>query len=212
MMNKKHRFARKAWILCAAPILLLVIPVNAQLVTTNDDYCDQSQLRFTQSVLCDDPDFPQCTLIHAIQEHNVKLLGCILDRGFSPIVESGRFEGPQIPIFLASWEGDLDSMKLLLRHSGNSEITDKQFGMTALMWIIRFPPRNRETAFAALELLINSGANVNVRDLQGMTPLAMCSEDNDSECVRLLLSAGATPADEKVKPDNYRYLRSQRNP
>jgi len=84
---------------------------------------------------------------------------------------------------LASCFGNLALAKQLLNES-NLDATDS-LGLTYLFWATRNGNQS------VVQLLLDRGAQPNVKDHRGFTPLAMSSFSGNSEMVRLLIDKGA---------------------
>ena len=107
------------------------------------------------------------------------------------------------PLLQAAWNGQRNSevVRLLIQHGADVNAVCAQSldtakngpmaigSLTPLLGAV--PHGNYKT----IELLINAGANVNVKDVRGMTPLAFAftSDRPDPRIVRLLLAKGADP-------------------
>ena len=87
------------------------------------------------------------------------------------------------PLMYAAAYGSIDAMQLLL--GAGADVNAKNtFDVTALMWCAN--------DFAKVRLLVEKGANVNVRSKQGRTPLLIAAaHDGNSQTVKLLIDKGA---------------------
>jgi uncharacterized protein len=91
-------------------------------------------------------------------------------------------------LFLAILRGDTASAALHIREGANIDWRDANWGNAAIHVAAEQGPE------AAIKILVNAGANLELRDGTDMTPLmrACSSEADGSEsCMRLLISAGA---------------------
>jgi hypothetical protein len=87
-------------------------------------------------------------------------------------------------------EGDVDAVRLFLR-AGMSPNTTTEHAGSALMMAIGVCPRPPVPAHNAIVLvLIEAGANVNVRDGNNTTPLIWAANRCDPEVIRALIRAG----------------------
>lgn len=142
-------------------------------------------------------------LLEAIQTRNVDRVAVLLAAGADPN-ESGksRYSGRDVPpLHAAIWEldgsskddpdgteppGPIDSVVLLLR-----------YGARVTGWDI---DKDRDPLFdavldnqiEAVRLVIAHGANPNVQDDEGTSPLRFCAQQGYLEIARLLLLCGAT--------------------
>ena len=66
------------------------------------------------------------------------------------------------------------------------DVGDEQYGRTALSWA------SYGGKTECVKLLIDAGADLNVRDKEGITALYLASYYGNTECVKLLRDAGAT--------------------
>jgi len=93
------------------------------------------------------------------------------------------------PLMWAASSGSLDAVQMLIRAGAIIDAKDKE-GKTALMWTqigSEYPGYNP----AIVKTLITAGADVNVVDTYGQTPLTMAAGADLFESVKLLLAAGA---------------------
>ena len=107
------------------------------------------------------------------------------------------------PLFQAASNGDRNTevVRLLLQHGADvnavcAEALDTaKNGPMALGFLTPLLNAAPYGNYEAVELLVNAGANVNPKDVRGMTPLALSftSDRPDPRIVRLLLAKGADP-------------------
>jgi len=88
-------------------------------------------------------------------------------------------------LFVAAHEGDTDKVRELLDMGADKEAVSEVLGETPLIWCCA--NGHAETA----ELLLNSGANREARNSDGMTSLIIASMKGYTEIVKLLLEYGA---------------------
>ena len=156
---------------------------------------------------------PAWRLLLAIDTRDHQALQALLNRGESP---NKRAPNGQIPLNTAAQIGDLDAVQMLVK--AGAEINPSNPKRTAVLHdavefgqvdVVRFllangaqvdAPYGGETAlFSALhhrrqdllKLLIEAGADVNVRNAQGYTPLMIAAQDDNLSLVRFLHGAGA---------------------
>ena len=98
------------------------------------------------------------------------------------------------PLMIAARTGDVETVKMLLAHRADVNVNEPVRGQTALMWAVA------EAHAGVAKALIDNGADVHARSTSGFSPLIFAVRKGDSESVRLLLAAGASP-NEKA-PDN----------
>jgi ankyrin repeat protein len=92
------------------------------------------------------------------------------------------------PAIVASQNGHVKILALLLARGGGLDLADN-YGITAAHYASQYGH------LQVLQLLVKRGANLSKRDVQRHTPLDTARMNKQSECVDLLLSAGATGAD-----------------
>jgi hypothetical protein len=108
------------------------------------------------------------------------------------------------PLLAAALNGDRNTevVRLLLHHGANvnavcaetlETVKNGPLAIGLLTPLLSAAPYGN---YETVSLLVNAGANVNAKDVRGMTPLALTvsSDRPDPRIVRLLLSKGADPA------------------
>jgi ankyrin repeat protein len=124
-------------------------------------------------------------LHRAIEAHDLDSLARLLAAGHDP----NELHGDWAPLHNAVGEiehgGDIEAVALLLRHGANSNIWDAHHGVTPLLTALFGGQRD-----AAL-MLLAAGADPNVREDEGDTPLALCAKEGDLKMMATLLRAGA---------------------
>ena len=88
-------------------------------------------------------------------------------------------------LYRAALIGDTKNLKPVLSFGGNPDISDGQFNRTAL----HVAALNNNTEFA--KLLLERGAEIDVRDESNKTPLHAAAFNNSTEAAKLLLERGA---------------------
>ncbi|XP_058429134.1 ankyrin repeat and SOCS box protein 3 isoform X1 [Marmota monax] len=124
------------------------------------------------------------------------------------------------PLFLAVENGQIDVLRLLLRHGANVNGSHSMCGWNSLhqasfqenaeiIKLLLKKGANKECQddfgitplfvaaqygkLESLNILISSGANVNCQALDKATPLFIAAQEGHTKCVELLLSSGANP-------------------
>ena len=92
----------------------------------------------------------------------------------------------QVAIYELADGGELDVLLALLERGADVNAWDLKRDKTPLLVAVC------ESELAAVEVLVNAGAEPNVRSSEGDTPLRACAEVGDVGMASLLLSAGAT--------------------
>ena len=124
----------------------------------------------------------------------------LLERGVLPDVPS---EGGLTPLMLAAMEGHLDAFSLLLGAGADIRVRDDQDN-TALIWTARslnIYGLVIEDETAIVELLIESGAEVDARNAYGRSALLYTCMSNAPRILEALIRAGA----ETERPDEFGY-------
>jgi len=106
------------------------------------------------------------------------------------------------PLMEAAGHGNLAMVRLLLKNGAEVNVASDE-GKEAnskhgILGIGKLTPLHRAAAYGSpdvIRALLDAGADVNAKDLRGMTPLmlAVASEKQNTEVVRLLLARGAGP-------------------
>ena len=115
---------------------------------------------------------------HAGQKEAVELL---LTRGAA--VDPKWAVNGMTPLILAAQGGHADIVRLLLRKGASPNNIAN--GMAALHWVAR------EDSPAVVQLLLDGGADINIRSSDGKTPLHEAAANGTKEMVEFLLSRGA---------------------
>ncbi|KAM4851727.1 fibronectin type 3 and ankyrin repeat domains protein 1 isoform 2-T2 [Thomomys bottae] len=171
-------------------------------------------------------------LMVAAQKGYTRLVKILISNGTDVNMKNGSGKDS---LMLACYEGHLDVVKYLRRHGASWEARDLG-GCTALHWatdgghcpVIEWmikegcevdvmdtgsgwTPLMRVSAVSGSQkvasILIDAGANVNVRDKDGKTPLMVAVLNNHEQLVQLLLDRGADPS---VKNENVVSLLEER--
>jgi len=126
------------------------------------------------------------------------------------------------PLMYAAAVGSLEAMRMLLDHGADVNAAN-DFGATALMWAITDPEKVRlllakgadvnanskmgktplllaaanDGSSATVRLLLDRGANLQVRDKTQTTPLLAATYANDTATIRLLVDRGAAVNDKR---------------
>ena len=92
---------------------------------------------------------------------------------------------PDIPIYNAAGAGNIEAIKQHLAAGTDLNAKDVVAGWTPLNYAVMSGEKE------AVEVLIDNGADVNVKDKYGSTPLHDASLGKHNEVVELLISKGA---------------------
>lgn len=127
----------------------------------------------------------ESTALHlAADDGNVECVTMLLAKGADAKVKNHR---GFTPLHLAARTSSLECVELLLR-DGNADPNAKDFDQRTPL---HAAVGKADSAFEIIELLISWGANVNVKDVYGFTPLHLAALDGLAQCVELLLYHGA---------------------
>ncbi len=129
----------------------------------------------------------------AVEYPDTRWLRLLLDDGLD--VNSVNETG-QTPLMLAAWKGRAEALAMLLEAGAAATIDhrDAEEGVTALHAAV-IACRSTSTACQKnVEMLLAAGADVNLPDRDGWTPLHSCAYYNLPQLVPVLLRAGAAPA------------------
>lgn len=98
------------------------------------------------------------------------------------------------PLMIASRKGEMALMRFLLDKGAKINAVDLD-GYTALMWAANSAPPF--TLCPALHLLLEMGADPNLKSTTGLTALHLLNWKDRAEAVDLLIEAGANPSIQK---------------
>jgi ankyrin repeat protein len=144
--------------------------------------------------------FKTTTLRAAAMGNDTASMRLLIDAGVD--VNAGDLPGLTPLMMAAGWNGNLTAVELLLRKGAKvnalsapvmglpSKNGPSEFGkLTALLMSAPFGPPD------LIRALLDAGADVNARDVRGMTPLmlAIATDRPDKAVIRMLLDHGADP-------------------
>lgn len=136
---------------------------------------------------------------------------------FSVTPDKGESSSPseirRRDVYSAAKTGDVEALKLHLSDGADPNVTDPKFGVTALSWAAL------EGKEEIAELLIEAGADIGAKNLDGATPLHAAAFMGQLEIVKLLLDYGADVAAKTLNGEtpldtaqaNWTYTRSIAN-
>jgi ankyrin repeat protein len=146
-------------------------------------------------------DFLKTTTLRAATLGNdTETIRMMIDAGVD--VNAADLPGITPLMMAAGWNGNLDAVKLLLAKGAKVNAVSRpvmglpsrngpsEFGnLTALLMAAPFGPPE------LIKTLLDAGADVNARDVRGMTPLmlAIATDRQDPSVLRMLLEHGADP-------------------
>ena len=84
----------------------------------------------------------------------------------------------------AAFQGDLESIKLLLAHGAKVNVVDAN-GATALMYAVEFGRK------AVIKPLLDAKADATIHDKRGYTALSIAKEQDDPEIYNMLMNTKA---------------------
>ncbi|XP_013212655.3 ankyrin repeat and SOCS box protein 3 isoform X1 [Ictidomys tridecemlineatus] len=158
-----------------------------------------------------------CALHLAASQGHWKIAQILLEAGADP--NAATLE-ETTPLFLAVENGQIDVLRLLLRHGANVNGSHSMCGWNSLhqasfqenaeiIKLLLKKGANKECQddfgitplfvaaqygkLESLNILISSGANVNCQALDKANPLFIAAQEGHTKCVELLLSSGANP-------------------
>ena len=113
----------------------------------------------------------------------------LLECGADPNIIVGSNDGTGTTLLHQECgRGGLEVIRLLLDAGADMEATDTVSGRTALHYASYDP----ETAFRTIQLLLDRGAGIDIKDSKGYTPLHLaCQQGNLVHVAELLLEQGA---------------------
>nr|XP_020664474.1 serine/threonine-protein phosphatase 6 regulatory ankyrin repeat subunit C-like isoform X2 [Pogona vitticeps]XP_020664475.1 serine/threonine-protein phosphatase 6 regulatory ankyrin repeat subunit C-like isoform X2 [Pogona vitticeps]XP_020664476.1 serine/threonine-protein phosphatase 6 regulatory ankyrin repeat subunit C-like isoform X2 [Pogona vitticeps] len=113
---------------------------------------------------------------------NVEKLKQLLLTSGRELVDKKDYYG-KTPLYWAAYKGQKHTVELLLQHGANVNTCCKHGGTPLHAAIGLFPD--------CTLLLIQHGADVNLQDNWGVTPMYLAACSGQTECIRLLVQAGA---------------------
>lgn len=131
-------------------------------------------------------------LVHAIENPHTIWLKDLIRAGLDV---NCRVGDDCTLLHIAAWGGCKDAMKLLLAAGAEAFINhrDSDEGLTALHAAVVACRDNDTFCPENVTMLLAAGAEVNLADITGWTPLHSCARYNLPELVPILLAAGADP-------------------
>jgi ankyrin repeat protein len=125
-------------------------------------------------------------LYWGIREEDLELVRCFLDHGADPNIVWNR---DWTPLFAAAFHKNLELARLLLAYGAKVHV---QVGSAQCPKPLLGAAMRRQPAI--LQELLEHGADPNLADpIDGITALVYAIVNDDADCVRLLLEAGANP-------------------
>ncbi|XP_062825701.1 poly [ADP-ribose] polymerase tankyrase-1 [Anolis carolinensis] len=113
---------------------------------------------------------------------NVEKLKQLLVTSDKELVDRKDYYG-KTPLYWAAYKGQRHTVELLLKHSANVNTCCKHGGTPLHAAVGLFPD--------CTLLLIQHGADVNLQDNWGVTPMYLAACSGQTDCIRLLVEAGA---------------------
>jgi len=121
----------------------------------------------------------------------------LLHHGADANIQAGDGKGP---LHFAAERGDLALMQILLDHGADVDLHGCWDGMTAPLHLavcveekVHYAAENGELVqgLATVQLLLDKGANINIKTRRGATPLHVATHRGQGAMVHLLLKTGA---------------------
>jgi ankyrin repeat protein len=117
----------------------------------------------------------------AVCYNHPDILLILLEAGTDP-----NIHGEHVPaLHVAAANDNVEAAKILISHGAKIDVRDTVNNDTALIYGIR------DGKFRVAELLLEAGADPNLTDRRGFTPLHIAVARNDAELVQRLLDHGA---------------------
>lgn len=116
-----------------------------------------------------------------------ELIKAYIDRGDGVVVLDEQDEDGRTPLHLAALNGDVETIKVLMKNGADIDIQDKYDGNTALHFAAN------SACAEAVKTLVENGADVNIQDKYGKTALILfASKYHDNrETINVLTRNGA---------------------
>lgn len=128
-------------------------------------------------------NFPQGTALQAACESGkVEIVTLLIEQGASPDLGAGE---DTCPIMAAAMRGEQTILELLVNAKAEVNVFGGWDNSTVLIKaVINLPVES-------LQVLLDAGADINLEDPDGDTPLIVAAREGDADCVRFLLDHGA---------------------
>ncbi len=119
-----------------------------------------------------------------------EIMELLIEKGadINPIAQDGVNALIKAIFGVLSDSGSIDAVKLLIEKGMDVNYAieaENAKGFTALMFAVRWGKID------VIEYLISVGADVNVKDSEGVTPLSIAEEEKFTEIINLLIKSGA---------------------
>ena len=150
---------------------------------------------FNYGSKCDIPSFG-CDLYYAILDSNYVGVDCLVKRDFNLDVNDSQLSAFEVPIIHASLRGDAKMVAIILSSSKIEVDRKEKNGLTALILVSSFMELKKVPKFKYYEVtkvLLQNGADVNIQNNKGETPLLINSEIGRLNYVNLLIKYKANP-------------------
>ncbi|KAF9882373.1 hypothetical protein CkaCkLH20_00409 [Colletotrichum karsti] len=133
--------------------------------------------------LTENENFPQGTALQAACESGkVEIVTLLLENGASPDLGAGE---DTCPMIAAAMRGEQAILELLVHAKAEVNVFGGWDHSTALINAVINLPTD------ALQVMLDAGADINLGDREGDTPLIVAAREGDADCVRFLLDHGA---------------------
>ncbi|KAL8664082.1 MAG: hypothetical protein Q9202_003374 [Teloschistes flavicans] len=137
----------------------------------------------------DSPHESTIPLVLAAQQGHVRVMEILIAHHADL---DARTEECDPALLGAAYEGYDDAVKLLLDHGVNSHVTSHYMARSALHEAALEPSaRNLAGKLRVIDLLVNSGLNINVKDEDGCTPLHLAAQSASLPLIQALHTSGA---------------------
>ncbi|XP_078515453.1 ankyrin repeat and SOCS box protein 5-like [Lissotriton helveticus] len=142
--------------------------------------CTKAQVRHYQ--VAPSYNYKWTDIHYEASRGNVEKLRVLLATSDKELVDRKDYYG-KTPLYWAAYKGQKLAMELLLQHGASVNSCCKHGGTPLHAAIGLFPD--------CVLLLIQHGADVNLQDNWGVTPMYLAACSGQTECIRLLVLAGA---------------------
>jgi ankyrin repeat protein len=122
------------------------------------------------------------SLLRRVQENHLNIVRDLIERGVNV---NEMPEGLITPLMSSAHHGYVDITRLLLNNGAEVSIREERLGWTALFFAVKYNHPG------VVHLLIEAGADVNIKDKDGFTPLMRSIGRHHTEVAQLLKDAGA---------------------